>query len=611
MSTSLSKPTDLTAEPEVNASRRISRRWWIAGIVGLALLGLIILANSGLFGAEKDSISRIAVAEIQRENLIVSVDQPGQIQAREVLSIRSEVRGQHELIWLIEEGTIVEPGTTLAKLDPTNREERVLEQEQAVESSRSAKVSAQVNYDNTKSQSDSNVEKAELDRQFAELELKKYVEGEYPQELMKARADVEIARETYKRASNKAGWSRKLLEKGFITESEADADAAAANKANLDLQVAQGRLKVLEKYTYGQQKLKLESDVDQKRAALERTRNKATADVLKAEVDLNTAIARLDREEKELVQDRIDLVNCVIKSPAAGRVVYAPQGDRWRRTEPLSVGSSVSFNREIIHLPRSGQMSVSIKIDEAQRDKVRVGLPVLITGPNLPDEGFRGKLVRIAEYLDPSGWWNNDVKVYSATVDVDDEQNVSGLRTGMNCKTQIFVARYENAVVAPLQAVTMVESKHVVYLAKNPDQPQPVEIGLDNGRKVRIISGLEPGQNVLLDPPLPPSARPDDQPDMDVQITPEAPAQKPAKQPATDTADDRTTKMLAAFASTGVIDKLEMDDAIKAKLKQAAIDAKAGKVVTLDEDTKTQLRAAMRKLKPARPRREGGGAHHP
>lgn len=601
VSTSLSKPTELSIQTAPPTSRRIGRGWWIGGIIVLLLTMTLALAGSGWFDAPVTGPSSVAVAAIARENLVVSVDQPGQLEAREKKIIRSEVRGAHELLWIIDEGSQVKTGDVLVRLDPTDRKERVAEQEQAVKSAFSAEVSAKVNFENTESQSKSNVEKAELDLEFAQLELTKYVEGAYPQELMKAQADVEIARETFKRASTTADWSRKLLEQGYITESEADADTAAATKAQLDLKVAQGKLEVLEKYTYLQEKRRLESDVEQKAAALDRTRKKAEADVLKASVEWNTAIAKLDRDKIELEQDLLDLKNCDIRSTADGRVVYAPQGDRWRREEPLSVGSPVNYGREIIHLPVSGAMSVAIKIEEAQRDKVEVGMPVLITGPNLPDAGFRGTLVHIAEYLDPSGWWNNDLKVYSATVDINDDQDVSALRTGMNCKTQILVASYRDVLVAPLQAVTMVDGKHVVYLADEPTTPLPVEIGLDNGRKVHILSGINAGQKVLLDPPLPPSAKPDDQPQVGVEVTPPASTKtkKPAPSEQKAGGEDRMLKMLVQLQASGMMDKLELDESAKTAIRTAVQNINAGKPAELDESTRTKLRAAMRKLRPA------------
>ncbi len=524
MSTSLSKPipADADASNAARARRANSTRWpWYAG--GAVVAGAAVaLALFGGGGGDADAEQTPAsLATVERRDLVITVNQPGQIEARSKQVIRSEVRERLTMTWIIEEGTIVDANDVLVKLDATPLQEQKLEQEQLLESAESSLVAAKVNLENTDSQTDSDIAQAELDVEFAALALSKYTEGEYPQKLRQAQANVEIARETAQRAADTAEWSQKLQGKGYITDSEARADAAAARKAELDLEIAQGELKLLKEYTYRQQLRQLTSDVQQAKAELERIKRKADADMEKANVEHKTALAKRDRIVDDLEDTQDDIDNCVIRAPQEGRVVYAPQGNRWNREEPLGEGDEVRYNQEIIHLPESDEMSVAIKIDETQRDKVEVGMPVVIAGPNLPETGLRGELTQIAEYLDPHGRWN-PVKEYSATVDVLNE--TPGLRTGMSCQTQIIVARYEHTLVVPLVCVVMRDGQQVVYVpGRDGPTPLPVELGLDNGSVVRVIAGLREGQRVLMEPPLEPSARDrgpafdadDDQPEAD------------------------------------------------------------------------------------------------
>jgi len=489
--------------------RRSNTPLWAVGGGGVAIaLVLTLGATGGWFGGGSANADRPTTVKVTREDLVVGVSQPGQLESANKEIVRSQVRGSHEISWLIDEGAKVEAGDVVCRLDTMGREERVIEQQQRADSAESAEVTAKVNYENTLSQTKSDVESAKLAVEFAELDLKKYIEATYPQELKSAEANVKVARATAERAADTAEWSERLAAKGYITESEARADIASAEKARLDLEVAEGRLSVLQEYTYGQEKRRLESDLVQKRAQLERVIKRAEADVYKAQIDWKTKKANLDLQQRELERDKRDLELCTIRAPIAGRVVYAPQGNRWRQEEPLAEGKEVRQDQEIIHIPEAGAMSVAIKIDETQRDKVAVGMPVLITGPNLPRNGLRGTLERIAEYLDPAGWWNNNMKVYSATVRINEGEPIEELRTGMNCQTEIIVAQYDDVLTVPLQAVTMVDEQHVVYVPDGPELRRvPVKIGLDNGRKVRVIEGLEVGMDVVLEPPLEPATR--------------------------------------------------------------------------------------------------------
>jgi hypothetical protein len=98
-------------------------------------------------------------------------------------------------------------------------------------------------------------------------------------------------------------------------------------------------------------------------------------------------------------------------------------------------------------------------------------------------------------------WMNPDLKVYDTDIYLED--NDSALRTGMSCMAEIIIEQYEDAVYIPVQAVIRVRGKPTIHIVNEKSiEPRRVEIGLDNNRMVRIISGLQEGEVVLLTPPL-------------------------------------------------------------------------------------------------------------
>ncbi|NVL93647.1 MAG: efflux RND transporter periplasmic adaptor subunit, partial [Desulfobacterales bacterium] len=189
-----------------------------------------------------------------------------------------------------------------------------------------------------------------------------------------------------------------------------------------------------------------------------------------------------------------------------GLVIHATStsggGPRHRRTEPLEEGQEVRERQELIHLPTTSSAKVEMAIHEANLDKVRIGLPVKVTVDALPGKTFWGKVARIAPLPDAqSAWLNPDLKVYNT--DIYLENNSDALRTGMSCKAEIIIEQHEEATYIPIQAVLRVGGKPTVYIVKENDlESRNVEIGLDNNRMIRIISGLEPGEVVSLTPPL-------------------------------------------------------------------------------------------------------------
>jgi hypothetical protein len=127
---------------------------------------------------------------------------------------------------------------------------------------------------------------------------------------------------------------------------------------------------------------------------------------------------------------------------------------------------------------------------------------VRVTVDALPGETFTGRVSKIAPLPDAQSMWlNPDLKVYSSEIDLEGTGMV--LRTGMSCQAEILVNRYEDAISVPVQAVVRVGREPTVFVVEDGQmKPQAVELGLDNNRMVRIVSGLEPGQTVSLAPPL-------------------------------------------------------------------------------------------------------------
>ena len=101
---------------------------------------------------------------------------------------------------------------------------------------------------------------------------------------------------------------------------------------------------------------------------------------------------------------------------------------------------------------------------------------------------------------------NPDLKVYKTEILIDGDSDV--LRTGMTCQVEIVVEQHDTALYVPVQCVVRVGGKPTVFVRNGEKTtPQLVEIGLDNNRYVRIISGAKEGDKVMMTPPLAAAAK--------------------------------------------------------------------------------------------------------
>jgi HlyD family secretion protein len=437
--------------------------------------------------------------------LTINVVEAGTIKAREQIIIKNEVEGKTSIIFLIDEGKQVTKGELLVELDASSLMDQRLDQEIKVQNAEAAYVKATEDLAVAENQAKSDIDLAELTLEFARQDLEKYIKGEYPNELKKTDAQITLAQEELTRAADTLSWSETLHGEKYISQTELAADHLAEKKKALDLELAQNNRDLLVNYTYGRELAQRKSDVSQAVMALERTRRKARAGVVQAGAELKARNADHLRQKDKFAkyQEQIELTK--IYAPADGLVIYATsaQGGMFRRnSEPLQEGQDIRERQELIYLPTANSSNAEIAIHESSLKKVRPGQDVKVTVDALPGRSFTGRVLSIAPLPDAQSlWMNPDLKVYTTEIFID--QSDPAIRTGMGCQVEIVIEHHDKALYVPVQAVLKVAGKSTVYVKRGSKfLPTTVETGLDNNRMIHLIKGVEPGDAVLLTPPL-------------------------------------------------------------------------------------------------------------
>lgn len=474
---------------------------------GLGLVVLIIAAVAALVILNRDEGTGPSgpVTEVRRGDLRISVMESGALRNRDRVIIANEVEGRTTILWIVDEGEYVEKGDLLVELDSSALEERLLAREISLQNAEAAYVRAEQNLEVTRSQTQSEISAAELSYRFAKLDLEKYLgeDGEYAQQLSRLQADIDIAQEEMLRSEQVHRDSGELAEKGFITALELEGDRLAFQRAQVNLQLARGQLTLLQNYTHDRTLQQLQSDVEQASEQLNRTRMRAHADMVQAKADYQAKKQELAYEKLQLTRLEEQIAKCTLRATSAGMVVYETSANpgRWGTREPLEAGQEVRERQELIYLPASEGMVADISVHESSLDRIRVGMPATVTVPARPGQQFSGTVRRIAPMPDAQSlWMNPDLTVYATQIEVE----ADNLRTGMSCQVEIIVEELEDVVYVPVQAVVRQGMQHFVYVVNSRrTEARPVQIGLDNNRMVHIREGLEPGEMVLLTPPLP------------------------------------------------------------------------------------------------------------
>ena len=227
----------------------------------------------------------------------------------------------------------------------------------------------------------------------------------------------------------------------------------------------------------------------------------------KAEV---TELESLIRQSQIAVNtDEVNLGYTRITAPLDGTIVSVP----------VDEGQTVNANQTtptIVQIADLDKMEIKIEISEGDITAVKPGMPIRYTILSDPETVYDATLTSIDPGLttltdgsykttsstgssassSASSSSNNAVYYYGKAL-IDNKGGP--LRIGMTTQTMITVANAENALLAPVVAVTARDGKKYVRVLNAAGQPEEREVttGLSDGIHIQILSGLKAGDDVI------------------------------------------------------------------------------------------------------------------
>lgn len=482
--------------------RRIATKPMLFAMAGVGLLATVLLVRG--FAPSKTPESAYHIA--RTGSFLVSVVEGGTLEAVSEVSVRSEVEGSARIIKLVPEGTFVQKGDLICELDASSVEDQVYQQQLAVEKAQLAFVQAKETLDIQRSTTNSEISAAVLKFKFAESDLKKYIEGEYPQARLNAGLEITNIMEQLEVAKDRLEWSERLFKKGFETKSKVDTDRLAFNQQQMRLIQARENLRLLEEYDHPKLTEQYSAAVDEAKRELERVLHQAASRIAQYTADVETQRRTLEYSKTKLQKLEQQLAATKIEAPQAGLVVYPSASSRFSNESMIEEGATVRNRQEIIKLPDTSRMKVSVKVHESHINQIRAGLPAFVVLDSMPDQRFRAVVNKVGLLPDTqSRWGNPNLKVYATEILITD--TLPDVKPGVSATAEIVVTNLENVLTVPIQAITTLKGRQVAYIADGSgSKPVPVDIGLFNTKHIQITSGLKEGDRVLLSPPLSPDS---------------------------------------------------------------------------------------------------------
>jgi RND family efflux transporter MFP subunit len=436
------------------------------------LLSLGLLVGIGSFavrdrGSAKVTVNQQLTAPVIRGEFVSSVIESGDIDSSKNVEVRCKVKSQGRagtaILEIVPEGSMVKKGDFLCQLDDSLLVDQLTEQKITAATDKAAVIQAQSDLDTAKQV------------------LEEYLNGSYEQERATLQAEKALAEEMLRRAGDYRNYSENLNRKGYITNTQLDADKFAVVKAQKDLNLATQKLTLFEKYTRERMVAQYSAEIEKQQANLEA-----------AQFKLELSQLRL----KEL-QEQVDA--CRLTAPMDGMVVYANDMDRGGDTAlVIEEGVLVRDGQAIIRMPDPAHLQATANVGEAKISLIQSGQSAVVRLDTDRGVEVAGKVRQVSTFPLPRRWFQAPVE-YQIFVDVTESN--PAMRPGLRAKVEVIIERVEDAIQAPVSSLIREEDQFYVLVSQQDSiEIRRVSVGPANVKNIVITSGLQEGEKVILDP---------------------------------------------------------------------------------------------------------------
>lgn len=495
------QPAPLVVGPVRPGVRRALAKAGGAVAAGVVLMGAAWWWFSS--GSAPDDRPDVHVAAM--EDFLVTASASGELRARSQTVLRSELEESAAIVFIVEEGSLVKKGDLLVKLNDqklrTERQDAVLQRETA----RADVVAAESAVRIQKTENDASLKKAQTEVELAKIELRKFDAGDAVERRLELSLAVERGEREVARLTEKVDRARELLAREFLSEDEFKRDELELIEAQAQLQKARVAREAYENYTHHKERRRLESDLEQAEAELEKTIHRNESELESKEADLANKRQQLEIREAEAAELEELLAKTEIRAPTDGLVVYATSLEQfsWMNNEQaLNVGSQIQPNQEIIMLPDTSEMVAAVKVHESLVGRIRPGQQAVITVDAAQGRKFTGRVETIGIMARTGGWRDPNVREYEVRIALDLAGQTHALKPSMRCEARITLQEVEDVLAVPLPAVFTEGANQFVYVVEGGKYRQtPVRVGRRSDTMVEVASGLKVGDRVVLREP--------------------------------------------------------------------------------------------------------------
>jgi HlyD family secretion protein len=280
-----------------------------------------------------------------------------------------------------------------------------------------------------------------------------------------------------------------------VSQSEAALQAAKANVERSVVDAQGPDVPLLKRAFERAQQMAKEGVVSQ--AALDDAQRNYELAVNKqnmAKASLSQAKAQVHQSQASLDELQQQYRNSTIVSPMDGIVLSRDVEVGDAVSSILVLGSSATL---VMTLGDTSEVYVKGKVDESDIAKVYLGQPARIKVESFKDKTFNGKVTKIS----PLGVEKDNVTTFEVRVSVTNDKGE--LKAAMTANAEIILEEHKGTLIIPEGAILYDKDKNASVevpdaRGKDGKRKVAVKVGVSNGAKTEILSGLKAGDQVIV-----------------------------------------------------------------------------------------------------------------
>ncbi len=489
-------------------------------LIGWRLTGKIMERSAQ--EAQRSSMGKMApivsTAPVQTRDIVQTFDATGNVEAPLNVKIAPKITGRIAYLE-VREGARVRKGQVLVRIDPSEIEAQVRQQQAAVAEAQYRLAQAQLTQNATNTGVTTQIRQQQAAAASAKADYEQAKENYKAQlaaanasitdvagriastdaAIANAQAAINSAQANLDNARLKYNRKTELFKRGFVSAQDVDDAKAALSVQEAALELARGQLKSAN--------AQHESALAQKKVAEQQAsivKTKGQADIAAAQAKLTQAEASVEyaqsnTSQKAAYQQSIAALRSAVDAAKAGlRSAQARRADTvlvspldgfvtGRYVDP---GAVVMAGQPAIAVQFMRQIWVTVAVPEEIVPKLHIGQPAQITLDAFKDRKFMGSIIQINPSADPQS------RQFSFWVILDNAKGI--FRPGMFAHVSIETDRVKGATAVPREAVQQDPAGEYVLICEDGKAKQRrIVMGGSGTDYIIIKEGLQPGESVI------------------------------------------------------------------------------------------------------------------